>query len=140
MLSRIRRSVALKLILASAVPSAVVLLVGLGVLIAYTEDVARALLAAAASRLEGARVYNLHGTSVAIAGLVKMIAAAWPKAAGLITHVEQPIPFPAALDDARYQTDLGPAPPTALTDGIKRTLDEFARLQTEGRLDARELA
>jgi diguanylate cyclase (GGDEF)-like protein len=39
--SRIRRSVALKLILASAVPSAVVLLVGLGVLIAYTEDVAR---------------------------------------------------------------------------------------------------
>jgi len=106
----------------------------------YTEDVARALLAAAASRLEGARVYNLHGASVAIAGLVKMIAAAWPKAAGLITHVEQPIPFPAALDDARYQTDLGPAPPTALTDGIQRTLDEFARLQTEGRLDARELA
>ena len=41
MLSRIRRSVALKLILASAVPSAVVLLVGLGALIAYTEDVAR---------------------------------------------------------------------------------------------------
>ena len=41
MLSRIRRSVALKLILASAVPSAVVLLVGMGALIAYTEDVAR---------------------------------------------------------------------------------------------------
>jgi len=40
-LSRIRRSVALKLILASAIPSAVVLLVGLGALIAYTEDVAR---------------------------------------------------------------------------------------------------
>ena len=40
-LSRIRRSVALKLILASAVPSAVVLLVGLGALIAYTESVAR---------------------------------------------------------------------------------------------------
>ena len=40
-LSRIRRSVALKLILASAVPSAVVLLVGLGALIAYTEEVAR---------------------------------------------------------------------------------------------------
>jgi diguanylate cyclase (GGDEF)-like protein len=39
--SRIRRSVALKLILASAVPSAVVLLAGLGALIAYTEDVAR---------------------------------------------------------------------------------------------------
>src|SRR5205807_10644541 len=106
----------------------------------YTEDVARALLAAAASRLEGARVYNLHGASVTIAGLVRMIETAWPKATGLITHVEQPIPFPAELDDARYLKDLGPTTPTALDDGIKRTLDEFARLQTEGRLDARELA
>jgi nucleoside-diphosphate-sugar epimerase len=105
----------------------------------YTEDVARALLAAAASRLDGARVYNLHGSSVAIAGLVRMIEAAWPQATGLITHVEQAIPFPAALDDARYQRDLGPAPPTTLADGLERTLAEFARLQKEGRLDAREL-
>ena len=45
-----------------------------------------------------------------------------------------------ALDDARYQRDLGPATPTALVDGVRRTLDEFARLQGEGRLDARELA
>src|SRR5436309_7211766 len=37
----------------------------------YTEDVARALTAAAASRLDGARVYNLHGASVAIADLVR---------------------------------------------------------------------
>jgi len=105
----------------------------------YVEDVARALLAAAASRLDGARVYNLHGASVAIAELVRMIEAAWPRAQGLITHVEQPIPFPAALDDARYQKDLGPAPPTALADGLRKTLDEFARLQEDGRLDAREL-
>src|SRR5438132_632377 len=105
----------------------------------YTEDVARALLTAAASRLDGARVYNLHGASVAIAELVRMIEAAWPRAQGLITHGEQTIPFPAALDDARYQKDLGPAPPTALADGLRKTLDEFARLQEDGRLDAREL-
>ena len=106
----------------------------------YTEDVARALLAAAASRLDGARVYNLHGASTAIVGLVRMLEGAWPNATGRITHVEQPIPFPAALDDARYQEDLGPAPPTSLADGIKKTLDGFARLRAEGRLDARELA
>jgi len=69
-----------------------------------------------------------------------MLEGAWPNATGLITHVEQPIPFPAALDDARYQKDLGPAPPTSLADGIKKTLDGFARLRAEGRLDARELA
>src|SRR5205809_6379669 len=105
----------------------------------YVEDVARALLAAGASRLDGARVYNLHGASVAIAELVRMIEAAWPRAQGLITHVEQPIPFPAALDDARYQKDLGPVPPTALAERLRKTLDEFARLQEDGRLDAREL-
>ena len=42
-------------------------------------------------------------------------------------------------DDTRYQRDLGPAPPTALVDGGRRTLDEFARLHKDGRLDAREL-
>jgi len=38
-LRRIRKSIALKLILASAIPSAVVLLVGLGALIAHTERI-----------------------------------------------------------------------------------------------------
>lgn len=102
----------------------------------YTADVARALLAAAASRLDGARVYKLHGSSAAIADVVRLT---WPAAEGTITHVEQPIPFPAALDDARHQADLGPAPPTALDAGIRQTLDEFARLQKDGRLDSREL-
>ncbi len=105
----------------------------------YTEDVARALLAAASSKLDGARAYNLHGASAAIADVVKTIEAAWPAARGLITHVEQPIPFPAALDDTRYQKDLGPAPATSLADGVRTTLDEFARLQKDGRLDCREL-
>ncbi len=106
----------------------------------HVEDVARALLAAADSQLDGARAYNLHGASAAIADVVKLIGRAWPSAAGLIGHVEQPIPFPAALDDTRYQKDLGPAPPTSLEAGVRKTLDEFARLQKEGRLDARELA
>ncbi len=68
-----------------------------------------------------------------------MIETAWPAAQGMITHVEQPIPFPAALDDARYQADLGAAPATSLDAGIRQTLDEFARLQKDGRLDSREL-
>jgi nucleoside-diphosphate-sugar epimerase len=105
----------------------------------YADDVARALIAAARSDLDRARTYNLHGSSAAVADVVTVIETAWPAAKGLITHVEQPIPFPAALDDTRYQKELGPAPATALVDGVRRTLDEFARLQAEGRLDAREL-
>lgn len=106
----------------------------------FAPDVARALLAAATSSLDGARVYNLHGASTSIADLVRLIEACWPTAKGLLSHDETPIPFPAALDDARYQRDLGPAPPTPLEEGVPRTLEAFARLQHEGRLDARELA
>ncbi len=106
----------------------------------FVDDVARALLAAAGSTLDGARVYNLHGETIAIAGVVRAIEEAWPAARGLLSHAEPAMPFADALDDAGYQKDLGPAPRTAFAAGVRRTLDEFARLQKEGRLDARELA
>ena len=60
----------------------------------YSDDVARACLAAAESPLEGARVYNLHGESARIADVARLIETIRPAARGLITHVEQPIPFP----------------------------------------------
>jgi nucleoside-diphosphate-sugar epimerase len=106
----------------------------------YTEDVARALLAAASARLDGARLYNLHGESVKIAAVVRTIEEAWPSARGLLSHVEEAPPFAEALDDARYQRELGPAPRTGLRDGVGKTLETFARLAKEGRLDTRELA
>ena len=105
----------------------------------YVEDVARAFIRAARATLDRARVYNLHGSAATLADVVRVIETAWPAAKGLIRHVDQPMPFASALDDTRYQRDLGPAPPTALVDGVRRTLDEFARLHKDGRLDAREL-
>jgi len=105
----------------------------------FVEDVAGALLAAAGAAFDGARVYNLHGEAVAIADVVRLIHEAWPAAKGRISHNEVPTPFAEALDDARYQRDFGPRTRTSLRDGFRRTLDEFARLQKEGRLDTREL-
>jgi nucleoside-diphosphate-sugar epimerase len=106
----------------------------------YVEDVARALIRASRATLDRARVYNLHGSSVPLADVVRTIEAAWPSAKGLIRHVDDAMPFASALDDTRYQRDLGPAPATALVDGVRRTLDEFARLHKNGRLDTRELS
>jgi nucleoside-diphosphate-sugar epimerase len=105
----------------------------------YVEDVARACIRASRATLDRARVYNLHGSAVTLAEVVRMIETAWPSAKALITHVEAPMPFASALDDTRYQRDLGPALPTALVDGVRRTLGEFDRLHKDGRLDAREL-
>jgi nucleoside-diphosphate-sugar epimerase len=106
----------------------------------YVADVARALLAASKARLDRARVYNLHGESVKIADVLRIIEDAWPRAKGLLSHVEEAPPFAEALDDARYQRELGPAPRTGARDGVRQTLETFARLSSEGRLDARELA
>jgi len=105
----------------------------------YTEDVACALIAAAGARLDGARVYNLHGASASVAEVVRTIESARPSAKGTITHIDQALPFPAVLGDTRYQNDLGPAPPTSLADGVAKTLADFERLQKDGRLDSREL-
>ena len=99
----------------------------------YADDVARACIAASTATLEGARVYNLHGESAKVADIARLIEEAWPSAKGTITHVEQPIPFPSELADPGYQRDLGPVPRTALKDGIRKTLDEFAALQKAGR-------
>src|SRR5262245_51087113 len=103
----------------------------------YAEDVARACLAAADSRLEGARVYNLHGESARIADVLRLIETIRPNARGLITHVEPPIPFPTELADPGYQRDLGPQPRTGLREGVANTLDEFEALHKAGRLDDR---
>jgi nucleoside-diphosphate-sugar epimerase len=105
----------------------------------YADDDARACLVAAEAALDGARVYNLHGESATVAEVVKLIEAVHPGAKGLITHVEQPIPFPVELADPGYQRDLGPQSRTGLRDGIARTMDEFRALERAGRLDMREL-
>jgi nucleoside-diphosphate-sugar epimerase len=105
----------------------------------FVDDVASAVIAASRVTFAGARVYNLHGESLAIADVVRTIHALWPESHALVSHVEEPTPFAEALDDARYQADFGPLPGTAFKDGARRTLDEFARLLEQGRLDAREL-
>ena len=105
----------------------------------YVDDVARALVTAAGARLDGARVYNLHGESAAVPDVVRLIEEAWPPARGRISYANESIPLPAGLDDRAYQQDLGPAPRTSLKDGIRQSLEAFARMQKEGRLDAREL-
>lgn len=105
----------------------------------YVDDVARALVTAAGATLDGARVYNLHGESAAVADVVRLIEEAWLPARDRISYAEEPIPLPAGLEDRDYQRELGPEPRTGLKDGIRQTLEAFARLQKEGRLDAREL-
>src|SRR5437764_5268262 len=105
----------------------------------YVADTADAFIRAATSDLEGAHVFNLHGQTPHIADLVTAIERAWPGARGTITHDDAPLAFPSEFDDAGVRAALGTIPATTLADGVRATVERFAELQREGRLDMDDL-
>jgi UDP-glucuronate 4-epimerase len=100
----------------------------------YTADVGRTLVIAARSGLEGARIFNLGGSSASLAQVVAAIEAAVPGSAGLIRVTGDPLPFPDDID-ASGADALGPLPITPIEAAFAETADVFRRLQAEGRLD-----
>jgi nucleoside-diphosphate-sugar epimerase len=105
----------------------------------YVRDTADVFIRAAISDLTGAHVFNLHGETIAIADVVAEIERAWPNASGTITYAEAPLAIPAEMDDTAIRVTLGPLPATPLAEGVRSTIDRFAELQGEGRLDTSDL-
>jgi UDP-glucuronate 4-epimerase len=99
----------------------------------YAEDVARTLVAASRSDLEGAHVFNLGGSSVDMPDWIAAIEQAVPEAAGLVDFASTELPFPSEIEHAALVA-LGPLPVTPYEDGIRATVDIFRRLADEGRL------
>lgn len=99
----------------------------------YAGDVARTLLAASRSGLEGASVFNLDGSSVDMPAWIAAIVRAVPEASGLITFTPNELPFPSEIEHDSIVA-LGPMPVTPFADGIAATVDVFRRLAAEGRL------
>jgi nucleoside-diphosphate-sugar epimerase len=99
----------------------------------YAEDVARTLLAASRSGLDGAHVFNLGGSSVDMPAWIAAIERSVPAADGLITFEPTELPFPAEIEHAALAA-LRPLPVTPFEDGIQATVDVFRRLAADGRL------
>lgn len=105
----------------------------------YVADTADAFIRAATSKLEGAQVFNLHGDTISVADIVAEIECAQPQARGTITFDDRPLAIPPEMDDTAIRQALGPLPTTALADGVRATVERFAELQREGRLDTSDL-
>jgi UDP-glucose 4-epimerase len=105
----------------------------------YVADTADAFIRAVDSDLRGAHVFNLHGETVAIADIVSEIENAWPEARGKITHADEPLPIPPQMDDTRIRAALGEMVSTRLAEGVRATIDRFAELERESRLDLSDL-
>jgi nucleoside-diphosphate-sugar epimerase len=105
----------------------------------FVEDVAKVFVRCLEASYQGAKSYNLRGDVVDLPAFHRALCAVDPSADRLITFGERQIAIAYDLDDTALQHDLGPMPRTTLVEGIRRTLEDFRRLQTEGRLDTTDL-
>jgi len=103
----------------------------------YVEDTANIFISAAISDLEGSHVFNLHGETVHVADIVAEIERIWPHSA--ITYDETPLAIPPEIDDSAIRAALGDLPSTPLAVGVRATIERFAELHREGRLDTSDL-
>jgi UDP-glucuronate 4-epimerase len=99
----------------------------------YAEDVAKTLLLASRSAPDGARVFNLGGSPVAIEDWIAAIDEAVPGARDLITNEPTPLPFPADIQHDSLAA-LGEVPVTPFRDAIAATARIYQGLAADGRL------
>jgi nucleoside-diphosphate-sugar epimerase len=104
----------------------------------YVADTAATFIACADQMPEGAHVFNLHGETVTVERVVKLINQQISNG-DLITFGGPPIPIAAAIDDTAIRKIMTALPLTSLAAGVRETMDRFAILRDEGRLDASDL-
>ena len=103
----------------------------------YVADAAAAFIACADRAPAGAQVFNLHGETVNIDEVTRLIN----EEAGreLATFSGPPIPIAAALSDAAIRQTIGKLPVTPLSEGVRETMRRFAQLRDAGRLDTSDI-
>jgi len=103
----------------------------------YVRDTAAAFIACADQQPEGAFVFNLHGDAVAVSQVAEIINS--KAKAELATCGGPGIPVAPSMNDAAIRQVIRDLPVTPLESGIDETMQMFALLRDEGRLDVRDL-
>ena len=110
----------------------------------YAADTADAFIRCATADLDGARVFNLHGQTVAVRDVVAQIESSAREILGdsanpQITIDGKANTAPAHMDDTAIRRALGELPVTSLRDGVQATIARFAELSRRGPLDVSDL-
>ncbi|HEY6804251.1 MAG TPA: SDR family NAD(P)-dependent oxidoreductase [Pyrinomonadaceae bacterium] len=103
----------------------------------YVADTAAAFVACADQQPEGSFVFNLHGDAVAVSRVVEIINGNVDTE--LVTFGGPAIPVAPSMNDAAIRNVISGLTTTSLEDGIAETMQRFATLRDEGRLDTWEL-
>ncbi len=104
----------------------------------YVADTAAAFIACADAAPEGAYVFNLHGETVAVAEIARLINEECKL--DLVTVSGPPIPIAPEMNDAAIRRVIGDLPGTALPTGVRETMRRFSDLRDAGRLDTSDIA
>ena len=106
----------------------------------YVADTAAAFIACADQMPKGAHVFNLHGETVEVSSITKLINELSLNSDGdLVTFGGPPIPIAPAMNDAAIRTVIGDIPSTPIEDGIRETMERFSILRDTGRLDTSDI-
>lgn len=103
----------------------------------YVADTAAAFIACADQMPQGAHVFNLHGETVEVERISKLINENADDE--LITFGGPPIPIAPAMNDAAIRRVIGDLPATPLETGVRQTMQRFAALRDSGRLDTSDI-
>jgi nucleoside-diphosphate-sugar epimerase len=100
----------------------------------YAPDVARTLIAASRTAVEGAHVYNLPGEVADARALAAAIETAVPGAGQRIEFEPGDLPFPSEIDHDGIET-IDPTGATPLAVGVDETVEVLRALARDCRLD-----
>lgn len=104
----------------------------------YVADTAASFIACADKAPEGAHVFNLHGETVEVERIARVINENAPQP-DLVTLGGAPIPIAAAINDAAIRRVIGDLPSTPLEAGVRETMRRFIELRDAGRLDTSDI-
>lgn len=104
----------------------------------YAEDTANAFIQSARSDYEGAGAFNLSGLSAHMQEVKEAIITARPDAKELITFEDFQLPFPMEVDGSGLEEAVGAIHHKALADAIGETIEMFAGLIRDGKIDPKQ--
>jgi UDP-glucuronate 4-epimerase len=102
----------------------------------YADDAAKAYIDAARVDFKGAEVFNLGGETVGMDDVIREIEASAPSAGGIITCTDNPLPFPAQIDNAPLIALLGGLRVTPLAAGVAESIRIFKQALSNGSIMA----
>jgi nucleoside-diphosphate-sugar epimerase len=106
----------------------------------YVADTAATFISCADNTPAGAHVFNLHGETVTVERIVKLINEQVAQSNGdLITYGGPPIPIAAEMDDTAIRRMMNELPSTPLEVGVRETMERFTALHDAGRLDTSDI-